>query len=152
MANIKIILWFVFLSSTLFAQNSSNVTLLGQANTDDLRYSGSWSYVAPDSVEYALVGAKSGLVAFPIDDPTNMPLVGFVPGPVTNWREITVLGEYAFLTTDVSDTGHSMQVVDLSFLPDSLHLVTSYTETFTKGHIIQKDIFNNTPYLYICGT
>ena len=152
MANIKIILWFVFLSSTLFAQNSSNVTLLGQANTDDLRYSGSWSYVAPDSVEYALVGAKSGLVAFPIDDPTNMPLVGFVPGPVTNWREITVLGDYAFVTTDVSDTGHSMQVVDLSFLPDSLHLVTSYTETFTKGHIIQKDIFNNTPYLYICGT
>jgi len=152
MLKIKTICWFIFSTSVIFAQNSENVTLLGQANTEDIRYSGSWSYVAPDGKEYALIGAKSALAAFCIDDPTDMPLLDTIPGPETNWREITVLGDYAFVTTDVSDTGHSMQVVDLSFLPDSLHLVTSYTETFTKGHIIQKDIFNNTPYVYVSGT
>lgn len=152
MLKIKTILCFIFLSVAVFAQNSSNVTLLGQASTDDIRYSGSWSYVDADGVEYALIGARSGLAAFPIDDPTDMPLLGWIPGPETNWREVMVLGDYAFVTTDVSGTGHSMQVVDLNFLPDSLHLVTSYTQTFTRGHIIQKDIFNNTPYVYISGT
>jgi choice-of-anchor B domain-containing protein len=152
MLKIKTILWFIFCSVAVFAQNSLNVTLLGQASTDDIRYSGTWSYVGADGTEYALIGAKSGLAAFNIDNPSDMPLLGWILGPETNWREITVLGDYAFVTTDVSDTGHSMQVVDLSFLPDSLHLVTSYTETFTKGHIIQKDVFNNTPYVYISGT
>lgn len=152
MLKIKTILCFIFCATAIFAQNSANVTLLGQASTDDIRYSGTWSYIDATGKEYALIGAKSGLAAYCIDDPTEMPLLGWVPGPETNWREITVLGDYAFVTTDVSDTGHSMQVVDLSFLPDSLHLVTSYTETFTKGHIIQKDIFNNTPYVYISGT
>lgn len=152
MLKIKTIFWFIFSSTVLFAQNSQNVTLLGQANTEDIRYSGSWAYLAPDGIEYALIGAKSALAAFCIDDPTNMPLLDTIPGPVTNWREVMVIDEYAFVTTDVSDTAHSMQVIDLSFLPDSLHLVTSYTETFTKGHIIQKDIFNNTPYVYISGT
>ena len=147
-----ITLLLVCVATSIFAQESANVTLLGQASTDDIRYSGSWSYQAADGKEYALIGARSGLAAFSIDDPTDMPLLGWIPGPVTNWREVTVLGDYAFVTTDVSDTAHAMQVIDLSFLPDSLHLVTSYTETFTKGHIIQKDIFTDAPYVYISGT
>ena len=76
----------------------------------------------------------------------------FVPGPVTNWREITVIGNHAYVVTDVFGDDHTMQVIDLSFLPDSVQLVTSYSETFTKGHIIQKDIFSEAPYVYVCGT
>ena len=152
MRKILLNLLFIFISFTCFGQVNWNIDLFGQAATDDIRYSGSWSYITADSTEYALVGAKSGLAVFPIDDPMNMNLVGWIPGPETNWRELTVLGHYAFVVTDVSGMGHSMQVVDLSFLPDSVHLVTSYDETFTKGHIIQKDIFTDDPYVYINGT
>ena len=152
MRKIHLIPILFFISLTCFGQDNWNVTLLGQGMTNDIRYSGSWAYIAPDDSEYALIGARSGLAVFPIDDPANLEMVGWVPGPVTNWREITVLGQHAFVVTDVSDTGHSMQVVDLSFLPDSVHLVTEYTETFTKGHIIQRDLFSEAPYVYVNGT
>lgn len=152
MREFLLITTIIFYSFTSFGQDASNIQLLGQAATDDIRYSGSWAYITPDSIEYALIGARSGLAVFPIDDPTNMELVGWVPGPVTNWREITVIEDHAFVVTDVSGSGHSMQVVDLSFLPDSVHLVTEYTTTFTRGHIIQKDIFTDEPFVYINGT
>lgn len=134
------------------AQVSWNVDLFGQADRGDGRYSGSWCYAAPDGSEYALLGAKTGTAVYPVDDPNNIVELGFIPGPVTNWREITVIGNFAFVVTDVQGTGHGMQVIDLSYLPDSLHLVTKYTETFTTGHIIQKAIDSEAPYVYVMGT
>lgn len=135
----------------LFAQDALNVELFGVVDRGDVRYSGSWAYIAPDGSEYALVGAKTGTAIYPIDDTDNLAELGFVPGPETNWREITVIGHHAFVVTDVQGNGHSMQVINLSFLPDSVSLVTSYTETFTKGHIIQKDPTSDEPYVYVMG-
>ena len=144
---------FFFLSFTLLlsAQDALNVELFGQFNRGDLRYSGSWSYIAPDGSEYALIGAKSGLAVYSIDDASDIQELGFIPGPATNWREITVLDQHAYVTTDVQGTGHSMQVVDLSDLPNSISLVTSYDETFQMGHIIQRDIYSEAPYVYVHG-
>ncbi|MBI5917493.1 MAG: choice-of-anchor B family protein [Bacteroidetes bacterium] len=143
---------FLALSGLVFGQNSWNVDLLGQVNRGDTRYSGSWAYVAPDSSEYALIGAKTGMAAYSIDDTSSFTELGFVAGPVTNWREITVIGQHAFVVTDVQGPSHGMQVIDLGYLPDSLHLDTTYTETFTTGHIIQKAIDSDEPYVYVMGT
>ena len=134
------------------AQIAWNVELFGHVMRDDVRYSGSWSYVAPDGSEYALIGAKTGTAVYSIDDPAHIQEMGFIPGPETNWREITTLGDHAFVVTDASGTGHAMQVIDLGYLPDSIHLLTSYTATFTKGHIIQKAIDNDDPFVYVMGT
>ena len=147
-----IYLFLLQIVTNLNAQNSLNIDLFGLVNRGDTRYSGSWSYVAPDGSEYALLGAKTGTAVYSIDDPDNIAEVGFVPGPSTNWREITSIGDHAYVVTDVMDSGHSMQVIDLSFLPDSVHLDTTYTSTFTMGHIIQKDIFSDAPYVYVMGT
>lgn len=150
-----VFLCLTFLFSNTFlmsAQDALNVELFGLVNRGDERYSGCWSYVSPDGSEYALIGAKTGTAIYPIDDPDNIVELDFVPGPETNWREITVLGEHAYVVTDVTGTNHSMQVIDLSYLPDSVSLITSYTATFTKGHIIQKDIFSDAPYVYVMGT
>ncbi len=143
---------FSLLFSNLIGQPSLNIELVGQYNRGDTRYSGSWAYIAQDGKEYALLGAKTGTAAYCIADSCILEENGFVPGPETNWREITVIGHHAYVTTDVSGTGHGMQVIDLSYLPDSLHLVTNYTATFTKGHIIQKAIDNDEPYVYVIGT
>jgi choice-of-anchor B domain-containing protein len=134
------------------AQDALNVELFANVKGNDVRYSGSWSYVDNNGSEYALLGAKSGTSFFCIDDPSNVTELDFVPGPVTNWREITVIGHHAYVVTDVTGIDHTMQVIDLSFLPDSVHLVTSYNETFTKGHIIQKDLDSDDPYVYVNGT
>jgi choice-of-anchor B domain-containing protein len=141
-----------FSISIIQGQISQNVDLFANVKGNDLRYSGSWSYVANDGTEYALLGAKSGTSFFSIEDANNMVELDFVPGPVTNWREITVVEHHAYVVTDVSGDNHSMQVIDLSFLPDSVQLITSYNETFTKGHIIQKDIHSDAPFVYVNGT
>ncbi len=153
--SIKIInlLILIISNSFLFAQTSLNVTLFGQNNRGDVRYSGSWSYIAPDGTEYALLGARTGLAAYTIDDATNINEVGFIPGPSSNWREITVVKNHAYVTTEGSGVGQGLQVVDLSYLPDSLHLVTTYDATFTRGHILQSDIYNpSSDFIYVCGT
>jgi len=134
------------------AQDALNVQLFGQVSRDDVRYSGCWSYIAPDGSEFALIGAKTGTAVYPIDDPGNLTELGFIPGPVTNWREITTIGHHAFVVTDIQGADHGMQVIDLSYLPDSLHLVTNYTETFTTGHIVQKAIDSDEPFVYVMGT
>ncbi|MBL7792039.1 MAG: choice-of-anchor B family protein [Saprospiraceae bacterium] len=141
----------VFCSTLISAQGSLNVSLVAQFHRGDTRYSGSWSYTDPDGVEYAILGAKTGAAIYKINT-NGVEEVAFIPGPVTNWREITVVGHHAYVVTDVSGTGHGMQVIDLSQLPDTASLVTTYTATFTLGHIIQRDIFSEAPYVYVCGT
>lgn len=148
----RLVFLLLLFSSCLLAQQSSNVELFGQFHRGDSRYSGSWSYIASDGSEYALLGAKTGTAIYPIDNSEAIEEVAFIPGPVTNWREITVVGDHAYVATDVQGDDHGMQVIDLSHLPDSARLITNYTETFTMGHIIQKDIFSDAPFVYVCGT
>lgn len=141
----------VICTITLNAQNL-NVELFDQYLRADVRYSGSWTYVAPDGSEYALLGAFSGLAAYSID---NSPVteVGFVAGPGNNWREITVVGDHAYVTTEGTGAGEGMQVVSLEYLPDSLHLVTTVDDLFSRAHIIQSDIYHpDSAYVYVNGT
>ncbi|MEM6318813.1 MAG: choice-of-anchor B family protein [Bacteroidota bacterium] len=129
-----------------------NVELFDQFNRGDARYSGSWVYVDVENRrEYALIGTRVGTAVYNID---TQPIteVGFIVGPPSNWREITVLGDYAYVTTEGSGVGEGMQVIDLSNLPDSVALVNTYSETFTTGHIIQRDITTEAPFLYVMGT
>ena len=145
-------LFLTFFQLNLMAQDALNVELFGQIQRADTRYSGCWSYIAPDGSEYALLGAKSGTAIYNIDDPENIVELAFIPGGSSNWREIIVLGDYAYVTTEASGANIGMQVIDLTNLPDTATLVTNYMETFTRGHIIQKDIFSDAPYVYVNGT
>ena len=81
----------------LLAQACQNVKLFGQFHRGDTRYSGSWTYIDLENRrEYALLGTRTGTAVYTIDD---QPIreVGFIPGPPSNWREITVLGDYAYI-------------------------------------------------------
>ncbi|MCB0585434.1 MAG: choice-of-anchor B family protein [Phaeodactylibacter sp.] len=135
------------------AQSALNVEVFARYDRGDGRASGSWYYAAPDGTEYAVLGAQTGTSVIRIDDPEDIREVGFVPGYNSNWREITVVGDYAYVVTEGSGFPHyGMQVIDLTQLPDTAFLLTAYSETFGRGHIIQKDIFNEAPYVYVCGT
>ncbi len=134
----------------LLAQNL-NVELFDVANRGDARYSGSWTYVAPDGTEYGLVGAATGLAAYRID---NAPIeeVGFVPGPMSNWREVTVVKDHAYVTTEGTGAGQGLQAISLEYLPDSLHLVRTYNNFFFRAHIIQSDVYHpDSTYIYVNG-
>jgi choice-of-anchor B domain-containing protein len=143
---------FVALSEKVSAQLNRNVTLFGRLLPNPYRYSGSWAFVAPSGAEYALVGGFEGTHVVAIDDSTNIRQVGFVSGPSSNWREITVRGNHAFVVTEGGGTSAGMQVISLAPLPDSVHLVTTYRTTFTTGHVIMRDVSVDSPYVYVSGT
>ena len=148
----QFIVFFIFCCPIyIAAQTFLNVDLFAQHHRGDTSYSGSWYYVAPDSTEYALLGARSGTVAYRIGN-SNIQEVGFVPGLANRWREITVIGHHAYVTNESDKPGNGMHVIDLSYLPDSLHLVTNFDSTFQRAHIIQRDIYSDLPYVYVCGT
>ncbi len=148
-----IALFFAFTLSTNFvgAQIALNMELVGQFHRGDSRYSGSLAYIDDQGNEYALLGARTGIAAYSIDGPVTEEL-GFISGPNSNWREITVIDHHAYVTTEGSSDSTGLQVIDLQYLPDSLHLVTTYDLTFTKGHILQRDVYSDAPYIYVNGT
>lgn len=145
-----IIVLLVFCISSSWAQNALNVELFGQFNRGDERYSGSWSYIDAQGREYAILGTRTGTAVYAIDD--EIEELGFIPGPESNWREIMVLGNHAFVTTEGASDTTGMQVIALDDLPNSIALVTTYSETFDRGHILQRDIYSDAPYIYVNGT
>lgn len=148
----SLVFFFLTVFIALQAQSSLNVDLFTQFHRGDARYSGSWSYVAPDGSEYALLGTRTGTAVYAIDDQNEIEEVGFIEGGSSNWREIIVIGAYAYVSTESNAADVGMQVIDLTNLPTSVSLLTNYTETFSRGHIIQKDIFSDAPYIYVIGT
>jgi choice-of-anchor B domain-containing protein len=149
---IYLLLFSLLLSGVIVAQESLNLELFGQYNPGDGRASGSWSYITDDGQEYALLGAQTGTSIINISDADQIEEVAFIPGPPSNWREITVVNKHAYVTTEGSSPNHpGMQIISLENLP-SATLTATYNNTFNQGHIIQKDIFSPSPYVYVCGT
>ena len=145
------LLFSVLLSVTSFAQERENVKLFGQYHRGDTRYSGSWVYVdLATRQEYALLGTRTGTAIYSID---HQPIteVAFIPGPPSNWREMTVMGKYAYVTTEGTGYGEGIQIIDLSNLPTTAQLANTYSSTFTRGHIIQRDIYSEAPFVYVMG-
>ena len=141
----------IFFAIPAFSQESLNITLLDEFDRGDERYSGSWSYVQ-NGQEYGLVGAKTGTAIYSISANGELEELAFIPGPSSNWREITCVGDYAYVVTEGTGAGQGLQVIALGDLPNSASLLTTYDATFQTGHIIQKDIFDEDNRIYICGT
>lgn len=146
-------LGFILFLFDVSAQDKLNVNLFAQYKTDEVRYSGSWFYIDELGNEYALLGGKDGTSIIKLTESGDTESVGFIPGPSSNWREITVIGDNAYVTTEGGSDTVGMHVIDLSPLPmGTPFLVTDYKTTFQKGHIIQRDIYSEEPYVYVIGT
>ena len=145
-------LFFAFLlNSTAFAQISQNVSLFGTLDPEPIHYAGCWGYTNVSGEEYALLGAYTYTSIISIDDSTNITEVAAIPGPSSNWREITVIGDYAYVVSEGTDTLTGMQVIDLSNLPNSATVVATFDSTFTASHMVQKDVLGDPNYVYVSG-
>lgn len=152
MKTLQIIFALAFLPMVLSAQINQNVELVKLLDRGSSSYSGSWIYTNNLGEEYGLVGSNSGTSFYSLEEGNDAEL-HFVPGPVSRWREITVIEDHAYVTTEGNGDDEGLQVIDLSGLPDTAFLVTTFDSTFTRGHILQKDIFNpDEPFIYVSGT
>ncbi len=154
-----IILLIVLLSGIAFSQSSHNIDLIGQRNDHrypgmgpdtSFHYSSLWGYTAPNGREYAFLGYSKGTGIYDITDAPNIVECDTVAGPESyyNYREFTVVGNYLYIVTEGTGTGKGLQVVNLSYLPDSVHLVMTWTFSgFNRAHTVK----SSGNYLYING-
>lgn len=108
---------------------------------------------AQNGREYALLGASQGLIIADVTDPDAPVTIQQIPGPNNLWKEIKVLGQYAYIT---SEGGQGLQIVDLSSLPSPSTTFHQYTgdgtisgalNTIHALHIDEKK-----GYLYLYGS
>ena len=149
--------FLLMLSIVSAAENSvysqlgnSNMTLFGNKNdhpgTGGNLYSALWGYVAPNGREYAILGCATGTAFYDVTDSANIVEVGFIPGPTSNWREMKVFSNYAYIVSEA--TNSKIQIVNLANLPASVTLVgTSNMASHSSTHSISQD----GPYLYLHG-
>ena len=117
------------ITDLLYAQESGAVRLLSHyiAPSGGSYTSGCWGWTdSTTGREYALLGNECGTAVVEITDPLFPVERDFVPAVCSSWRELQVYSHYAYV---VSEGGGGTQIIDLSYLPDSVHLVRSFTYT-----------------------
>lgn len=145
----------ILLAEISFAQTTSHMSLLGNKNEftsggipSGFHYSSTWGYTAPNGREYAMLGHYAGTTFYDITDaPTTIRNCGTVPGLGSqyNYREFKTYSHYAYI---VSEGGSGVQIVDLQYLPDSVHFIKSFTfSTYIRSHTISIE----GKYLYCNG-
>ena len=116
-------LLLILFSATVSAQNNIDslshidYQALHNANLNDV-----WGYVDELGNEYAIVGTSKGTSVVDVTDPSNPFEVFWIAGSESIWRDPSVHGDYAYITTEASD---GLLIIDLSPLPLSTVLPTT---------------------------
>ncbi len=140
------------------AQNSLHVQLLFNwqdltlpaSSTWNNAYNEVWGY-AKNGREYAIIGSTMGTHIFDITDPANGHMVDYIPGAAQG-NEIVHRDyhDYAGYLYMVCDEGSStLQIADLSYLPDSVSVVYDSDALLMQSHNIFIDTAS--ARLYACG-
>lgn len=134
---------------SMFAQNA-NVTFRSKTTYTNQTLSNIWGYAAGGK-EYALVGAKNGMIVMDVTNPDAPVQIVQIAGASSQWREIKTYQHYAYVTTE---GGGGLQIVDLSPLPGASLPVYTYTgggttpTTLNTIHALQVDEAKGFLYLY----
>ncbi|MDC3253119.1 choice-of-anchor B family protein [Crocinitomicaceae bacterium] len=98
------------------------------SNSTNVRYNDCWGYTQ-DGIEYALAGSTEGLHIFSISENEQLIHIDSITGNFVSTmvvhRDIKTFKNYAYTVCDEGQS--SLQIVDLSYLPDSVHLVSNDT-------------------------
>ena len=149
------VLLLVFFGAT--AQNSLNMNLLYQWKDTTLTtsiigtvYSEVWGY-AKNGREYAIIGSTKGTHFFDVTDLNAVDTVAFIPGKLQGsqviHRDYDTYQNYLYMVCDEGPS--SLQILDLSFLPDSVPLVYDEETLINTSHNIFIDTVAGN--LYSCG-
>lgn len=138
-------LLFLIITSYAFSQSISNMILMGNKHEfttggtpSGWHYASCWGYVSGGR-EYAIIGHYAGTTVYDVTNPSNIINKGTISGPGSfyNYREMKTYSHYLYI---VSEGGQGVQIVDLQYLPDSIHFVRSYVfPGYTRSHSISQD-------------
>ncbi len=127
------------------------LTFLGRWDNDQLRSIGKqtfnslWGWTSSQGREYAVMGSTDSIYFFDVTDPRRPKLCDVEAGRDSYCvhREFQTYSHYAYAIAD--EWKSSLQVFDLSYLPDSVHKVYDSDTIFQRAH----DLFIEGKTLYI---
>lgn len=146
----------LFLFGSFSAQEIKNVRLLDHWYSDTIltsssqvRYSSCWAF-EQNGREYGVIGSTEGAHIFELTEEDSLRFVDFVPGRFQSaqviTREYKHYQNYLYATCDEGPS--SLQIIDVSYLPDSVHLVADLQDQyFGKSHNLFIDSTNALLYL-----
>jgi choice-of-anchor B domain-containing protein len=150
MRNLYLLL-IIIISNILKAQTypSQNINLISlitpnttttSATYDFRKYSGCWGWFqANKSKEYAISGTSNGVYFIDVTSPSTPSVSGFVPGRLNStWREMKTYQHYCYIISDDASP-NSFQIVDMQYLPDSVHVVYNGKSYFERAHAMWID-------------
>lgn len=113
-------------------------------------YNEIWGY-AKDGSEYAIIGTTAGTHIFDVTDPATSAQVEFIQGAMSGTsvvhRDFHDYQDYLYIVCDEGPS--TLQIADLSFLPDSAPLVYDSDALFPRSHNIFID--TTSARMYVCG-
>lgn len=152
----SILISILFLMGRFSAQEIKNVRLLDHWFSDSIltssskvRFSSCWAFVE-DGKEYGVIGSTEGAHFFELTNEDSLRFVDFIPGRFQSAQAITrEYKHYQNYVYAICDEGpSSLQIIDVSYLPDSVHLVADLQDqNFGKSHNLFIDSANALLYL-----
>ncbi len=110
-----------------------------------------WGWKGPDGRLYAIMGVRDGIAVVNVTDRQHVQLV---TGPKTScsayWRDIKTYQHYAYCTSECTGTNAGLMIIDLQYLPDSVHYVKSipvHPSGDVTSHNLSIDTLNGFAYL-----
>ena len=145
----KRILTLLFLSLLSLASQAQfdhlNIDLLDSFNDPavqaepvyGIRYQSCWGYVDSLGNEYGIIGSTAGTYIVDVTDPTNLALKTYIPHRQSDciWHEYKTYENYLYVISDDGDVPpNSLQIIDMRYLPDSVHKVYDDSSIFVRAH------------------
>ncbi len=128
----------------------TDTTLIPVPFLDNQRFNEVWGY-AHNGREYAIIASTMGMHFFDITDTANVNYVDFVPGKAQGsgiiHRDMKNHNNYLYAVCDEGNS--SLQIMDMQYLPDSVHLVYDNDSMIIRAHNLFIDAA--TEKLYIFG-
>ena len=121
------------LNMSLLSKMDPNGDLTG---VDGRKYSGCWGWVQTSkNKEYGIVGSSAKTYFIDITNPTAPVICDSVNNARTGctWRELKTYQNYCYITSD-DPAPNTFQIIDMQYLPDSVHVVHNGTTYFERGH------------------
>jgi choice-of-anchor B domain-containing protein len=124
---------FSFLPLLISAQNSYNLSLLGDYEWSNTEGSDIWGWVDQNGDEFALVGLNDGFSVVDVSNPTAPIEMFYISDLNSTWRDIKTWGNYAYVTTE-ADAG--LLIVDLSDMSGNTYWhVTNFSNPNTGNNV-----------------
>lgn len=142
-------------SGFLLGQSNSLILLSNWDNNNlpiyyNLAYNEVFGWHDGNGREYAILGSMQYTYFIEVTNPSAPVVRDSVPGTYGQCihRDFKTYGHYCY---GVADEGtSSLQIIDMSYLPDSVHLVRNSTQFFSRAHNVFID--TTAGKLYACGT